>query len=62
MLVNIIAHFFFQQCAASQKKSVSGLDNVVADGLDGFDTLEQLTSNLHKCGEHMSCLNNNMNV
>ncbi|CAH3019314.1 unnamed protein product [Porites evermanni] len=40
-----------QICAASQKKSLAGLDNIAAEGSQAFDTLEDVVNRLGKLGK-----------
>lgn len=42
--------FSLQYCAASQKRSVRGLDNVMAEGLEAFTNLETIAGKLHDFG------------
>ncbi|XP_064637531.1 uncharacterized protein LOC135493845 [Lineus longissimus] len=43
-----------QVCAASQKKSLAGLDNVVSEGTDAFETLHETINTLGECGHSSS--------
>lgn len=38
-------------CAAAKKKSLSGLDNIAAEGSEGFDAMDGLMGLLGECGK-----------
>ena len=40
-----------QICAASQKKSLAGLDNIATEGSQAFDTVEDVVNRLRKVGK-----------
>ena len=46
----------FQVCAAAKKKSLAGLDNIAAEGSEGFDAMDGLIQLLAECGEFSTVL------
>ena len=50
--VGIVKMSYLQVCAASQKKSLAGLDNIAAEGSFAFDSLINVVDMLGECGRY----------
>jgi len=46
VILGVTEFFLSQICAASEKKSLAGLDNVTSKGASAFDTLEKVVETM----------------